>query len=70
MHVCSGVSLDCVPSGSSNHGILQQEYWSGLPFPPSGRMFPTQALNPRLLHCRQILDLLSHSESLGANILL
>ena len=27
---------DCNPSGSSAHGILQQEYWSGLPCPPPG----------------------------------
>ena len=25
---------DCNPPGSSVHGILQQEYWSGLPCPP------------------------------------
>ena len=27
----------------------RQEYWSGLPRPPPG-IFPTQELNPRLLH--------------------
>ena len=26
-------SMDCSPRGSSVHGILQQEYWSVLPFP-------------------------------------
>ena len=26
--------MDCSPSGSSVHGILQAEYWSGLPYPP------------------------------------
>ena len=25
---------DCSPPGFSVHGILRQEYWSGLPFPP------------------------------------
>ena len=38
--------------GSSVRGILQQEYWSGLPCPPPG-IFPTQGSNPcllRLLH--------------------
>ena len=25
--------MDCSPPGSSVHGILQQEYWSGLPLP-------------------------------------
>ena len=28
--------MDCSPSGSSVHGISQQEYWSGLPFPSLG----------------------------------
>ena len=26
--------IDCSPPDSSVHGIFQQEYWSGLPFPP------------------------------------
>ena len=42
-------SLDCSPPGFSVHGILQQEYWSGLPFPPPG-IFPTQGLKPHLLY--------------------
>ena len=28
--------MDCRPPGSSVHGILQQEYWNGLPCPPPG----------------------------------
>ena len=28
--------MDCSPRGSSVHGILRQEYWSGLQFPPPG----------------------------------
>ena len=28
--------MDCSPPGSSVHVILQQEYWSGLPFPSPG----------------------------------
>ena len=28
--------MDCSPRGSSAHGILQQEYCSGLPFPSPG----------------------------------
>ena len=28
--------MDCSPPVSSVHGILQQEYWSGLPFPSPG----------------------------------
>ena len=27
---------DCSLPGSSVHGIFQEEYWSGLPFPPLG----------------------------------
>ena len=36
----------------------------GLPFPSPGN-FPTQGSNPGLLHCRQILWLLSHQEMPG-----
>ena len=28
--------MDYSPPGSSVHGILQEEYWSGLPCPPPG----------------------------------
>ena len=28
--------MDYNPPGSSVHGIFQQEYWSGLPFPSPG----------------------------------
>ena len=35
-------------------GFSRQGYWSGLPFPSPG-IFPTQGLNPGLLHCRQTL---------------
>ena len=44
-------------------GLPSQEYWSRLPFPPPVRIFLTQALNPGLLHCRQILYHLSHQGS-------
>ena len=63
--------MDCSLPRSSVHGIFQarvlewvaisfsrQEYWSGLP--ESSR---TQGLNPGLLHCRQMLYPLSHSQS-------
>ena len=36
-------------------GFPRQEYWIGLPFPSPKVMFPTQGLNPDLLHCRWIL---------------
>ena len=28
--------MDCSPPGSSVHGILQEDYWSGLSFPTQG----------------------------------
>ena len=37
----------------------RQEYWGGLPFPLQW-IFPTQGSTSGLLHCRQILYLLSH----------
>ena len=40
----------------------RQAYCSGLPFLLQGN-FPTHESNPALLHCRQILYLLSHQES-------
>ena len=43
-------------------GFARQEYWSGLPCLLQG-IFPTQGLNPGLLHCRWILYHLSHQES-------
>ena len=33
--------MDCSPPGSSVHGIIQQEYWSGVPF-----RFPGDLPNP------------------------
>ena len=38
-----------------------QEYWSGLPLPDLQGIFPTQGLNPGLLHCRWILYHLSYN---------
>ena len=43
--------VDCSPPGSSVHGTLQGEYRS-CHFLLQG-LFPTQGLNPGLLHCRQ-----------------
>ena len=43
-------------------GVSRQEYWSGLPFLLQ-EIFPTQGLNPGLLHCRQTLYRLNHQES-------
>ena len=39
-------SMDCSPPGSSIHGILRQEYWSGLPFPSPGDL-PNPGIEPR-----------------------
>ena len=48
-------------------GFSRQEYWSGWPRPPwagwGGGVFPTQGSSLGLLHCRQILYLLSHQGS-------
>jgi len=38
--------IDCSLPGSSVHGILQQEYWSGLPFPSPGDL-PDPEIKPR-----------------------
>ena len=54
--------MDCSPPGSSIHGILQQEYWSGLPCPPPGDL-PNPGINPGLPYHRQILFHLSHQGS-------
>ena len=39
--------MNCSVPGSSVHGISQQEYWGGLPFPSPG-VFPTQGSAGRL----------------------
>ena len=47
--------IDCGPPGSSVQGILQARMLEWAAMPSSRGMFPTQGLNPHLLHCRQIL---------------
>ena len=50
-------STDCSPPGSVVYGILQAEYWSGLPCPPPGDL-PNSGIEPHLLQllpCRRIL---------------
>ena len=42
------------PQASLSIEFSRQEYWNGLSFPSPG-IFPTQELNPGLLHCRQII---------------
>ena len=53
--------LDCSLPGSSVHGILQDSLGTGVGCHFFLQIFPTQGLNPGLLHCRQILYCLSHS---------
>ena len=38
--------MNCSPTSSSVHGILRQEYWSGLPFPSPGDL-PNTGIEPR-----------------------
>ena len=52
--------MDCNPPASPVHGILQNRILQWVPIPFSGGIFPTQRLNPGLLHCREILYHLSH----------
>ena len=52
------------PPGSSVHEILQARILEWVANPSPG-VFPTQGLNPGLLHHRQILYHLSHREALG-----
>ena len=51
--------MDYSLPGSFIHGIFQQEYWSGLPFPPLGDL-PDPGIEPCLPHCSQTLYRLSH----------
>ena len=52
--------IDCSPPGSSVHGIFQSRIleWVAISFSRGSCL--TQGWNPRLLHCRQILNSLSH----------
>ena len=59
MHLCSvgSDSATAAHQAPLSMEFSRQEYWSGLPCPPP-RIFPTQELNPCLLHllrCRQVL---------------
>ena len=51
--------MDCSPPGSSVHGILQEEYWSVLPFPPPEDL-PDPKIAPCLLHWQADSLPLSH----------
>ena len=49
--------------GSSVHGILQERILEWVANPFSRGIFFTQGSNPSLLHCRRILNRLSHQGS-------
>ena len=52
--------MDCSPPGSSVHGDSPGNNTGVGCHAFLQRIFPTQGLNPGLLHCRRILDHLSH----------
>ena len=52
----------CNPMDYTVHGILQARIPEWVDFPFQG-IFPTQGLNPDLLHCRWIIYQLSHKGS-------
>ena len=54
---------DYSPTGSYVHGILLARILEWVAMASSRGIFPTQGLNPGLLHCRQILYHLSHQGS-------
>ena len=69
MHVCVLVPqscltlcdpMECSPSGSSVHGILQAKNTGVCCHSLPQGIFLTQGSNPGLLHCSQILYCLSH----------
>ena len=54
--LCSTICdpMDCSPPGASVHGIIQARMLEWVAFPPPG-VFPTQRLNPCLLHWKWML---------------
>ena len=56
--------IDCCLPGSSVHGILQARILEWIAISFAMGTSPTQGWNPRLLHYRQILYLLSHQGSM------
>ena len=48
--------MDCGPPGSSVHGIFQARILEWVAISYSRGIFPTQGVNPCLLHCKQILN--------------
>ena len=56
--------MDCSPPGPSLHGDSPGKNTGIGCHALLQRIFPTQGLNPGVLHCRQILHRLSHQEAL------
>ena len=54
-----GDPMDCCLPAFSVHGILQAEYWSGLPCPPPGDL-PNSGIKPRSPVLQADSLLLSH----------
>ena len=61
--------MDCSPPGSSVHGDSPGKNGMGCHALLQG-IFPTQGLNPGLLHCRRILYPLSHQGSPGPRVVI
>ena len=57
-----GDPMDCSLPGSSVNRISQQEYWSGLPFPPPGNI-PDPGIEPASLTLQVVSLPLSHQGS-------
>ena len=55
-------TVDCSPRGSSVRGIPQARILEWVPFSSPGDL-PNPEIKPGLLHCRQILNCLSHQGS-------
>ena len=62
--------MDCSPPGSSVHGDSPGKNAGVGCHALLQGLFPTQGLNPSLLHCRRILYHLSHQESPPSKLLL
>ena len=56
-------SMDCSPPGSSVHGESPGKHTGVGCHALLQGIFPTQGWNPGLMHCRQILNHLSHQEA-------
>ena len=58
-------AMDCSPPSSSVHAISQQEYWSGLPFPPPGDL-PDPGIKPASPASPTLAGRFFTTESLGS----